>query len=124
MLQRGLFNRYPQRAWPTSGTARPRRLRARGSAGGIRLVVDGGEDGVIFEAVSAFEKGEFDQEINLGNGAPEFGDQRGGGHRRPAGGEEVIDNDDVVAFGERVNVHLSGLAAIFERVTGANSFPG
>ena len=57
-------------------------------------VGNGRKDVVVFEAFTALEERQLDEEINFGNVAAELFDQGGRGHRGAAGGEEVIGEED------------------------------
>jgi len=82
---------------------------------------------VSVEFFASFEEGEFDDAGDFDDFGAEFFDEFYGGGHGAAGGEEVVDHDDAVAFVERVDVHFERVGAVFEFVgfgdDGVGEFP-
>lgn len=73
--------------------------------------------------IAAVEVCEFDQDGDSEEVAAEFGDELSGGGGGATGCEEVVDEDEVIARGDRVFVDFDDGFAVFEGVGDLASFP-
>lgn len=68
------------------------------------------------EPGAAVEEGQFDDEGHLQEVAAEAFDQFDRGGRGSAGGEDVVDEEHLLAGADGVDVHREGVGAVFEAV--------
>src|SRR5699024_3695952 len=73
-------------------------------------------DGVGAKTVAAVEGEELGEDGDAGDLAAEALDEADGGFDGAAGGEEVVDDEDTLAWMDGIPVNLEGVGAVFERV--------
>src|SRR5579863_5649884 len=71
---------------------------------------------VPVELGAAVEEVEFEDEAEAGDAAAEVLDQFGDGGGRASGGEDVVDDQDLLAGNDGVPVNFQRIGAVFERV--------
>ena len=69
-----------------------------------------------FEFVAAVKISEFDKESKAGDLAAVFLDEVTRGPGRSAGGQQVVDDDDLFSFVQRVHVHFQGVFPVLKSV--------
>ena len=83
-----------------------------------------GVDGIGGDFIAAFEAGEFDEDGDADEFAAEVFDEFDAGFHGSAGGEDVVDEEDALAFDDGVGMDFEGVGAIFEVVSFGDSFVG
>lgn len=74
---------------------------------------------VLHDLVAAFELGELDQDGDADDFGAGLLDEFAAGLERAAGGEQVVDDDDLAALADGIGVDLEAVGAVFEGVVDA-----